>query len=93
MRKYGTFGPARKSSTIASGGVRAAGFSPDGQRIVTGCWDQMAKVWDATTRELLTLKGHINSVWSVAFSPAGNEGACEQLSGVQRNASESASRW
>jgi WD40 repeat protein len=30
-------------------------------------------VWDATTRELLTLKGHINSVWSVAFSPDGNQ--------------------
>src|SRR5688572_25931744 len=60
------------------GNPRPRPSRPNGRRIVTGCWDQMAKVWDATTRELLTLKGHINSVWSVAFSPAGNEGAYEQ---------------
>jgi WD40 repeat protein len=40
--------------------------------MVTGSWDQTAKVWDAASgRELLTLKGHANSVWAVGFSPDG----------------------
>ena len=47
-------------------------FSPDGQRIVTGSSDQTAKVWEAASgKELFTLKGHSNEIYSVAFSPDG----------------------
>ena len=47
-------------------------FSPDGQRIVTGSEDKTAKVWEAASgKELLTLKGHSDEIWSVAFSPDG----------------------
>ena len=42
--------------------VCSAAFSPDGSRIVTGSWDQTAKVWDARSgAEVLTLKGHTES--------------------------------
>ena len=47
-------------------------FSPDGQRIGTGSWDQTAKVWEvASGKELLMLKGHSGPIWSVALSPDG----------------------
>jgi WD40 repeat protein len=47
-------------------------FSPDGKRIVTGSFDQTARVWDAATgHETLTLKGHTGPVYSVSFSPDG----------------------
>ena len=52
--------------------VGSVAFSPDGQRIVSGSFDQTVKIWDANTdKELQTLKGHTNSVTSVAFSPDG----------------------
>ena len=52
--------------------VTAVAFSPDGKRLVTGSWDQTAKVWEAASgRELLTLKGHSAPIWCVALSPDG----------------------
>ena len=52
--------------------VRSAGFSPDGQRIVTACDNKKAQIWDAISgKELFTLKGHEGIVWSARFSPDG----------------------
>jgi WD40 repeat protein len=52
--------------------VKSVAFSPDGQRIFTGCSDGTAKVWEAATgRELTTLKGQLNNPRSVAYSPDG----------------------
>jgi WD40 repeat protein len=47
-------------------------YSPDGTRIVYGCYDGTLKVCDAATgRELQTLTGHEGPVNSVAYSPDG----------------------
>jgi len=48
-------------------------ITPDGSRIVTGSFDQTAKVWDARSgAEALSLKGQTGSVLSAAFSPNGS---------------------
>jgi WD40 repeat protein len=50
----------------------AVAFSPDGQRLVTGCYDGSAKVWDvATGNELLKLKAHNYQIYTAKFSPDG----------------------
>jgi hypothetical protein len=47
-------------------------FSPDGQRLATGDFRALVRIWDASSgEELLTLKGHSSWVWSLAFSPDG----------------------
>jgi len=52
--------------------VNSVSFSPDSQRIVTGSWDGVAKVWAAASgHELLTLNGHKGGITSVAFSRDG----------------------
>jgi WD40 repeat protein len=64
--------------TNVEGGIRvlrdtgSAVFSPDGKRIASGGDDGALKVWDAQTgQNLLTRKGHIGGVISVAYSPDG----------------------
>jgi len=43
--------------------VLSALFSPDGQRIVTARWDGTARVWNASSGQLLaTLQGHTDNV-------------------------------
>ena len=37
--------------------VNNASFSPDGQRIVTASWDNTARVWDLSGKQLAVLKG------------------------------------
>ncbi len=48
-------------------------FSPDGQMLATGNWDNQVYLWDvATGNQLLICSGHNDKVWSVAFHPGGN---------------------
>lgn len=52
--------------------IQRAVFSPDGLWLASASWDHTAKLWSATTGQLVhTLKGHSAGVISVAFSHDG----------------------
>ncbi len=56
-----------------NGWLGGVAFSPDGKTLATANSDNKARIWDATTGEMLaTFKGHTDRVESVAFSPDGN---------------------
>lgn len=52
--------------------VASAHFSPDGNLVVTGSWDNSAKIWDAKTGHVIhKLTGHESLVNTACFSPDG----------------------
>ena len=54
--------------------VRAAVWSPDGTKVVTGSADDTARVWDAATgKQLLVLKGHTLGVGHALWSADGTK--------------------
>ena len=54
--------------------ILSAAWSPDGQRIVTGHGDGIARTWSLDTGSLLqTFEGHEAAVNGVAFSPDGTQ--------------------
>jgi WD40 repeat protein/DNA-binding SARP family transcriptional activator len=59
---------------VITGGepLTCVALSPDGLRVVAGAQSGHAYVWDARTGEpLLTLNGHTDTIWSVAFDQRG----------------------
>ncbi|MBD2184912.1 serine/threonine-protein kinase [Aerosakkonema funiforme] len=55
-----------------SNSVNSVAFSPDGQTLASGSFDDTIKIWDIRSGKLkTTLTGHSNWVRSVAFSPDG----------------------
>ncbi len=52
--------------------VWSAGFSPDGNTIVTACSDRIVRVWETTSMNLnRVLSGHADEVWCATFSVDG----------------------
>jgi WD40 repeat protein len=62
-----------RMSFSPNGAVAAADFSPDGALVVTGSWDNSAKIWDAKTGKAVRklIGGHTSFVNSAVFSPDG----------------------
>ncbi len=51
--------------------VAAVAFSPDEQRLATGSWDGVVKLWDAASGGLLWTSPPVDAIMAVAFSPDG----------------------
>src|SRR5512138_3833071 len=52
--------------------VTALSFSPDGERIASGCGDGKVRLWDTATGSFITeCTGHTGEIRSIAFSPNG----------------------
>ena len=53
--------------------VNSVAFSPDGQMIVSGSWDETIRLWDVNTgKNLETITEYWSSgIYSIAFSPDG----------------------
>ena len=52
--------------------VFSVAYSPDGKTLASGSADNTIKLWDvATGKNIITLRGHTNSIDSVTFSPDG----------------------
>jgi len=65
--------------------VSLARFSPGGQHIVTGSWDDTARLWDVKTGMLLhTLGGHVDAVTAAAFAPDGHSVVTADHKGIIR---------
>ena len=64
--------PNLRQRMLISGARVFAAYNPSGTRIVTGCEDNTARLWDATSgREIVPLVGHLEGINSGAFSPDG----------------------
>ena len=53
-------------------GITSLVFSPDGQMLASGGWDNAAKLWDITSGTLLWECGPTGGINCMAFSPDGN---------------------
>jgi len=78
--------PARKLRGRLRGreGIQALAFNPDGSRLVCGGGrvDPAIQIWDTVTLKLLlTLRDHVRTVTSIAFSPDGTKFASASLDG------------
>ncbi len=63
--------PERIQLSGHQGYVYSASFSPDGQRILTASWDNTARVWDLSGKQIAVLSGDQGVVNSASFSPDG----------------------
>ncbi|NER80264.1 MAG: TIR domain-containing protein [Leptolyngbya sp. SIO1D8] len=64
--------------------VWSAVYSPDGQIIASGGFDEVVRLWDAKGNPIGQLEGHTDAIWSVAFSPSGEAIASASSDGTVR---------
>ncbi|MBE9145169.1 AAA-like domain-containing protein [Planktothrix mougeotii] len=60
-----------RNSLEAQSPVRSVSWSPDGQTLASGSYDNTIKLWNKEGKLLNTLNGHQSPVWSVSWSPDG----------------------
>ena len=55
--------------------VNSVAYSPDGNQIVSGSWDNTIRVWNIITGQCVAgpFQEHTDAVTSVAYSPDGNK--------------------
>ncbi|MYG07753.1 hypothetical protein F4167_14285, partial [Candidatus Poribacteria bacterium] len=52
--------------------ISSVAYSPDGNTLASGSWDNTVRLWDTHTGEhIQTLTGHTGRVNSIAYSPDG----------------------
>ena len=69
----------KADGTPTDTGITSVAVSPDGLFLAAGSLDYLVRVWDLNTGRLLEkLKGHLESVYSLAFVPD-DEGASNRL--------------
>ncbi len=55
-----------------SGSIRSIALAADGNRVLTGCYDNVARLWSIDDEGVIkTYRGHTGPVWAVALSPTG----------------------
>lgn len=60
-----------KSNKLSGHGitVECLAYSRDGKRFASGSWDNTAKLYDETGKDIAVLKGHNRGVMAMAFAP------------------------
>lgn len=76
------------SCVVAQGsgsGTQSVRFSPDGTRVLTGCYDGSVRLWDARTgRQVLVLTSGHSPLFNALFDPRGDRIWTSDLDGVVR---------
>lgn len=75
VRDFAVFQPVGRHRHM----VFSAVFSPDGNRVLTGCDDGIVRLWDLSGNRLHRFEGHGRAVTSVAFSPDGRSAVSGSL--------------
>jgi len=72
LKKWGIKTGEKVSSFVDSENIRSVSFSPDSRYILGGTSENIIKLWDSQTGEIIrTFTGHNGNVWSISFSHDG----------------------